>query len=393
MAQMPTFRPDVAIVGFCRFARENGLSGGVRETLDCLRAVRAVGIADREGVRFALRAVLCSSKDDWEGFDDLFDRFWLAGGVSGSADDKKPKQPTDEWTASEGGTIALLGASNGAPGREDPGKAVSGATALEVWRRVDFSEIPRSDLPELERLAHRLLERMSARLSRRLEIMRPPGPVDLRRTIRRSISRGGEPLYLSRKGKRIQRARLVILLDVSGSMNAYSVFLLRFAYALQKHFKRVHTFLFSTQIKEITAALRTRDLPDALEALSREPAGWSGGTRIGASLGDFNRRYSRLLSRETVVIILSDGWDTGEPEVLAQELSRIRGRSRQLIWLNPLLGMEDYQPLTRGMAAALPLVDVFAAAHNFESLLELEQHLRRGRKRTRALGSVVSFHA
>jgi uncharacterized protein len=127
---------------------------------------------------------------------------------------------------------------------------------------------------------------------------------------------------------------------------------------------------------EITAALRTRDLPEALLALSQESAGWSGGTKIGESLLDFNHRYGgRLLSHDTVVMILSDGWDTGEPEILARELSSIQRRSRQVIWLNPLLGMEGYEPLTRGMSAALPFIDVFAAAHNLESLLDLERHL------------------
>jgi uncharacterized protein len=222
------------------------------------------------------------------------------------------------------------------------------------------------------------LRQMSLRLSRRLKSMSLRGPVNLRRTIRRSISRGGEPVYLSRKGRRLQRARLVILLDVSGSMNAYSVFLLRFAYALQKHFKRVHTFVFSTYLIDMTSTLRARNLPDVLEALSLEPAGWSGGTKIGESLLDFNHRFGRgLLSPDTLVMILSDGWDTGEPEVVARELSEMRQRSRRLIWLNPLLGMEGYQPLTRGMATALPYIHVFAPAHNLESLLQLEHHLGR----------------
>ncbi len=395
MSHQPTFQPDAAIVEFCRFARESGLSGGVKETLDCLKAARAVGLADRETLKLALRAVLCSSKDDWDLFDELFERFWSAHKErAGSPARKKPKQPTDDWGRPQSGTIELIGATGDVRATDDPGKAVTGATAFERLRRVDFSQIPHSDLPDLERIALQLLRQMSARLSRRLKTMQPRGPVDLRRTIRRSISRGGEPIYLSRKGRKLERTRLVILLDVSGSMNAYSLFLVRFAYALQKHFKRVNTFLFSTELKEITVVLRPRDLPQALEALSQEPAGWSGGTKIGESLRDFNHRYgSKLLSRDTLVVILSDGWDTGEPEVVARELSTIQRRSRQVIWLNPLLGMEDYEPLTRGMAAAMPFIDVFAPAHNLESLLELERHLGRSRQRKHVLHSVVSSHA
>jgi uncharacterized protein with von Willebrand factor type A (vWA) domain len=182
---------------------------------------------------------------------------------------------------------------------------------------------------------------------------------------------------LSFRGRKLQQLRLVILLDISGSMNPYSLFLVRFAYVLQKYFKHVSTFLFSTQLTNITSALRTRQLQDALHALSQEAAGWSGGTRIGESLHRFFVEQGRLLSRNTLFVVLSDGWDTGEPEALAAELGLIKGRVRRLIWLNPLLGMEGYQPVTRGMSAALPYIDVFAPAHNLASLLDLERHLSR----------------
>ena len=159
-------------------------------------------------------------------------------------------------------------------------------------------------------------------------------------------------------------------------MNAYSVFLLKFAYALQKHFRQVDTFLFSTSVVEVSDAMRARRLTDALAKLSHLAAGWSAGTKIGASLCDLNRLHSRKLhAGNTVFMILSDGWDTGAPEVLAAELKAIRRRVRRIVWLNPLLGLTDYEPVTRGMNAALPHVDVFAPAHNLVSLLALEKHL------------------
>jgi uncharacterized protein with von Willebrand factor type A (vWA) domain len=385
MPQDSAVEPETSLVEFCRFVRARGLPGGIKETLNCLKAARVIGVADRETLKLALRAVLCSSKDDWDLFDTLFEEFWQMQAKRRDSvvdSSRQPKQPTDDWGRPQAGVFELLGAGSVAGDSDDRGRAVTGATAVHRLRRVDFSQIPQSDLPELERISLRLLHRMSLRLSRRLRTMQPRGTVDLRRTIRRSISRGGDPVYLSRKGRLRQKARLVLLLDVSGSMNAYSLFLVRFAYALQKHFKRVNMFLFSTQLTEITGLLRTRDLPKALAALSQEPAGWSGGTKIGESLADFNHRYGRrLLSRDTLVMILSDGWDTGEPEVVARELNVMRRPSRQIIWLNPLLGMEDYEPLTRGMAAALPHIDVFAPAHNLESLLHLERRLARSRRR------------
>jgi uncharacterized protein with von Willebrand factor type A (vWA) domain len=241
---------------------------------------------------------------------------------------------------------------------------------------MDFSNVPQDDLAALEEISSRLFRRMSLRLSRRIKIRELADRVDLRRTIRRSIPHGGDPIVLAFRGKKFQQHRLLIFLDVSGSMNSYSLFLVRFAYALQKYFKRVDTFVFSTDVVEISEVLRTRDLPKALHGLSQKAAGWAGGTRIGDSLKEFNRRYGRkLLSRNTVFIILSDGWDTGEPAMLAEQLRSIRHRVKELIWLNPLLGLEEYEPVTRGIIAALPYVDVFAPAHNLESLLELEKFL------------------
>ena len=236
--------------------------------------------------------------------------------------------------------------------------------------------MPVDDLLALEQISMRLFRKMSLRLARRRKIKNLAERVDVRRTIRRSIPSGGDPIVLAFRGRKPRKHKLVIFLDVSGSMNSYSLFLVRFAYALQKYFKSVNTFLFSTNVVEITDLLRTRDLPDALRGLSQRAAGWAGGTKIGDSLRDFNRQHGmRLLSRNTVFIILSDGWDTGEPELLAGELRNTSRRVREFIWLNPLLGLEEYAPITRGMSAALPYVDVFAAAHNLESLLALERYL------------------
>jgi uncharacterized protein with von Willebrand factor type A (vWA) domain len=158
------------------------------------------------------------------------------------------------------------------------------------------------------------------------------------------------------------------------------LFLLKFAYALSRHLREVESFIFSTGLLKISSVMRGRRLSDALEKLSKTKTGWSGGTRIGDSIREFNRLYARqLLSRTTVFIILSDGWDTGEPEVLVTELRIIKPRVKKVIWLNPLLGVAGYEPITRAMNAAVPYIDVFAPAHNLESLLELEKHLSLGK--------------
>jgi uncharacterized protein with von Willebrand factor type A (vWA) domain len=367
---------EQTIIEFCRFARESGLPTGVKESLDALRASGAVGIANREYFKDALRAVLCSSKADWELFEDVFAAFWERSG----AEPRLARRRSSSSEKSElrtGVEQALMGQSR-AGETEGEGKAVLGASAQERLKKADFSELSNTDAAELERIALGLLEQMSLRLSRRTRKMAELGRVDLRRTIRRSIGRGGDPIDLSFRNRKLQQLKLVIVLDVSGSMNPYSVFLVRFAYALEKYFKRVDTFLFSTQLTEITAALRARQLREAMEALAQQAAGWSGGTKIGESLAELSRRHGRrLFSRDTVFIVLSDGWETGDPTMLAEELSAIKRRVRKVLWLNPLLGMEGYEPITRGMSAALPYVDVFAPAHNLESLLQLEGHLQR----------------
>jgi uncharacterized protein with von Willebrand factor type A (vWA) domain len=334
------------IVQFSRFVRDHGFTAGVTETMDSIAAARIVGVGDPTILKLALRAELCSSKDEWDRFDDLFDA--STGSFERVSNDRK---------------------------------IASGAARQERLRRVDFSQVSHGDQVELERIAERFFKQASFRLSRTLRVDQSGDRIDLRRSIRRCITAGGEPVELCFKAKQPKRPTLVILLDVSGSMSLYSFFLLRFAHALQKHFRKAATLIFSTSLLDITAALRSRHLSDAMLALSRKDAGWSGGTKIGESLREFNLHYGkRLLTRDTLFTILSDGWDTGEPEALASELRAIRRGVNKIVWLNPLLGLPDYQPVTRGMAAALPYIDVFAPAHSLESLLRLEKTLTRLRR-------------
>jgi uncharacterized protein with von Willebrand factor type A (vWA) domain len=378
----PAFSPK-SIVEFCRFARENGISAGPKETIDCIQAASAVIDLDKDAFRFALRAILSSSEEGWLLFDELFTLFWGQPDPRSATSSKKAdrRRSAPPGFRHGNGSQTLTGLGDGsAPEREGVQKTFSGASALERLRKVDFSQIPQSDLAELQQISLRLLRRMSYRVARRLRARKSRNSIDLRRTIRRSIGRGGELIDLRYKGPKKERAQLVIFLDVSDSMNPYSFFLLKFAYVLGRYSKEVKTFIFSTMLVEISHLLRGRRVSEVFRALSEMTAGWSGGTRIGGSLEYFNRHHAPvLLSRRTVFMILSDGWDTGAPEELATELGKIRRRVNKLIWLNPLLGLEDYEPVTRGIRAALPLIDVFAPAHNLQSLLALENHLRPGR--------------
>ena len=367
------------VVEFCRFVRANGIGSGTKETVGCVQALETVRSFDPDTFRCTLRAVLCSSKEEWLSFDELFVAFWgepeNRPGIDARNSAKRkfsaPRSGKEKISAMPSGDF--VDSDQEAEGER---KAAFGASAVERLGKIDFSQVPQTDLAELERVSQRLLRRMSYRVSRRLRPGKRREAVDLRKTIRRSIARGGELIELSYKGRGRQRTRLVILLDVSDSMNLYSFFLLKFAYVLGRATHDVETFIFSTSLVAVSSLLRTRRLSDALEMLSQTTTGWSGGTKIGGSLEEFNRLHARrLLSGKTIFMILSDGWDTGTPEVLAAELRKIKRRTNRLIWLNPLLGLEEYEPITRGMSAARPYIDVFAPAHNLESLLALERHL------------------
>jgi uncharacterized protein with von Willebrand factor type A (vWA) domain len=190
-----------------------------------------------------------------------------------------------------------------------------------------------------------------------------------------SLKTGGELIELTYKERRPKRTKLVVICDVSGSMDIYSRLLLQFVYGLQNSFAKVESFVFATSLARITGELKNKTYKNALDRLATNVRGWSGGTRIGASLATFNAQSLPRVDKRTVVIILSDGWDTGEPEQLASALALLQQRAGRVIWLNPLLGSSDYAPMTRGMQAALPFINVFAPAHDLASLRALEPHL------------------
>jgi uncharacterized protein with von Willebrand factor type A (vWA) domain len=252
---------------------------------------------------------------------------------------------------------------------------VPGASDSESASAKDFSEFTNEELEEVSRLARRMVRRLARRPSRRWRTGKRGHRVNLRRSLRLSLKTGGELIDLTYKQRRPKRTKLVVICDVSGSMDIYSRLLLQFVYGLQNSFAKVESFVFATSLARITGDLKNKTYKRALDRLSANVYGWSGGTRIGASLAMFNEQWLRRVDKRTVVIILSDGWDTGEPEQLSTALSLLKQRAGRLIWLNPLLGNSDYAPVTRGMQAALPFINVFAPAHDLASLRALEPHL------------------
>jgi uncharacterized protein with von Willebrand factor type A (vWA) domain len=249
------------------------------------------------------------------------------------------------------------------------------ASDRESLGAKDFSAFLPTELEAVTRVARQIARRLAARPGRRWRSAARGTSVHLRRTVRQSLKTGGDAAELAFRERKPRKARLVALCDVSGSMDLYSRFLLQFLYALQNSFARVETFVFSTRLSRVTDELRGGSYRGALGRLAPEARGWSGGTRIGECLAQFAAAWPRLLDRRTVAVILSDGWDTGDPALLGEAMRAIAARAGRVVWLNPLLGTPGYRPLTRGMQAALPHVDVFAPAHNLASLAELGRHL------------------
>jgi uncharacterized protein len=369
------------LVGFVRLLRDNGFMLGLREVEDALRAAKLAGLARPKPLRRALRALLCSCERDWRRFDELFDAWWLHRGMrravlgAGGAG-KAAARPSGPPIAARFGVPERIEHNGDVADAAAQGRA-GGASAAESLAATDLRHIADSDeIERLHALAERLAARMRHRLSRREKARRRGRRLDFRRVIHKSVQSGGTPIRLVFRRRRDKPVRLVAILDVSGSMSPYATFFVRFVKSILDRFREADAFVFHTRLVHIGAALKERETERAAMRLSLMAQGWAGGTRIGESLATFNRSYAAsVLNRRTVVIIVSDGYDTGPPERLADEMAALRRRARRVVWLNPLLGWAGYAPVARGMAAALPHVDLFAPAHNLESLMALEPHL------------------
>ena len=366
-----------SLVFFCRSLRDHGLAVTPSEVVTAVTSLRFIDPADRDEVFLSLRTVLTWRVEDFPIFEQLFQEFWnrLAVrpvNVEGASRSRVQRQ-TPKTHA--GGLPFLLEHWASSQAEEQAPVEVPGASDIESTSQKDLAGLTSKELDAISRVARRIVKRLARKPSRRWQPVRRGPRVNLRRSLRHSLRTGGELIELSHKRRKPKKTRLFVICDVSGSMDLYGQLLLQFVYGLQNSFARVETFVFSTALARITGHLKNKTFQRALERLSSNVHGWSGGTRIGASLSAFNAQWLRQIDRQTIVMILSDGWDTGEPEELAGALLQLQRRAGRLIWLNPLLGSPGYQPLAKGMQAALPFINVFASAHDLASLRALEPHL------------------
>ena len=353
------------LTGFAGFLHANGFGVGGADSVSVLETGVQTGILDQQILRWSLKALLCARGDEWRRYDALFDAYFLPPNKKIFVDSNVVTAGAREPAGGVGKgseSAPAAGAGHGVAGDTDSGAARHGASREESLASTDFRALNQAEhAREIEALMRRFARRLKHLHLRREARFHHGRRLDLQGTIRRSVASGGTPLRLAWKERRRVRPRLVLLLDVSRSMSLYSFFYLRLARALCAELADVHCFIFHTRITGVGEALRDPDPWRSQERLHLLAAGWAGGTRIGECLRDFNRDHAaRLVHSRTGVIIVSDGYDTGEPALLAQALATLRRRSRRMVWLNPLLNQPGFSPESRGMQAAMPHLDLLA---------------------------------
>jgi uncharacterized protein with von Willebrand factor type A (vWA) domain len=385
------------LILFGRLLRGLGLDVNPGRMMDLVQALGWIEIGRKPDFYHATRSLLVHRREDIPLFDQAFEMFW--------------RKPSEGWTTLDLSLLAPPPKRRGPifttpplrkpPPSPDNGKDRPAAdkppivqvtltySAREVLRHKDFTELTGEEIEAIKRLMAELVWQLGQRLTRR----RQPGRgdlLDMRRTLRSSLRHGGEVLEWAEREPKLKPRPLVILADISGSMERYTRLLLHFIYGLAEGLdQQVEAFVFSTRLTRVTRQLRGRDVERALRQVSEVVVDWSGGTRIGEAIKSFNFDWGRrVLGRGAVVLLISDGWDRGDVDLLKREMARLQRSCYRLIWLNPLLGSPEYEPLTRGMQAALPYVDDFLPVHNLASLEDLAKRLatidqRRQAQRTR----------
>lgn len=376
------------LAAFLRTLRDASFAVGLREGQDAA-ALLAEGYGEKPSLlRSAFKHLFSARKVDWEKFDGIFDAFWLgrrvrsrvaAAGLPANANNPDTKGIAQNAAMQTGGGALDQAATGDEAGTHDhfgEGRA-EGASPAESIAQTDFRKLSTpADIAEAHVVAARLARVMRTRLTRRDRARRRGYRLDLRRTIHRNTSHGGVPISLVMRQRKEKPLRLVILLDASGSMSMYTGTFLRFIHGVLDEFHQAEAFLFHTRLAHVSDAMKERDAQRALDRLSMLAQGAGGGTRIGESLATFNRWHAaRVIHSRTCVMIVSDGYETGDAALLGREMKALARRCRRIVWLNPMMGWEGYAPEAAGIRAALPYVDLLAPANTLKSLAALEPYL------------------
>jgi hypothetical protein len=372
------------LIGFGRELRRRGLPVGTGRIVTFCRGAAALGALDRTDLYWAARSSLISRPDDVEVFDAAFDE-WFREGIRVELDLAVPPSEVEAESHEEVEGLVVeedrivakewyrLDEGEG-EGEDAEGEAAIRivASAVEVLREKSFADLTEEERRRVALMIRRLAVRVPTRRTRRLRPAATGSRFDVKRTLRRSLRTQGEPFHRAWRDRRSRARPLVLILDVSGSMTPYARALMQFAFAAMAAGRRVEVFCFGTRLTRVTRTLRTKDPDRAMHEVGKLVEDWEGGTRIGASLKSLLDEWSqRTALRGSVAVLCSDGLERGDPDLLRDQMARLRRLVHRLVWVNPLKGSPRYEPLARGMAAALPSIDVFLPGHNLESLEEL----------------------
>src|SRR5436309_11520351 len=368
------------LMAFARALKQLGVKVSLSQVIDASRSVEFVDVARKSDFRALLRSNLISQKEDFPIFDMVFDCFWREQvyervpmeslEIEGTPTESRAQEGGDEEGLEE--AIAETMANNDVPLEDLEEFSIPTYSPQELLNHKDFSEMGVEESRAIARAILLIATKIATQISRRKKRVRKGNAVDPRWTMRNNLKYGCEIIDTVNRKRRIKKTKVVLLCDVSGSMDCYSRFLIQFMYGLQNELWGVETFVFSTSLSRITHLMRTGNIERSLEKLSSQVLGWSGGTNIGSSFSTFNRSFAReLVDDRTVVVVLSDGWDCGDVDLLGEEMKNLKRRCRKILWLNPLLASENYEPLCKGMQAVLPYLDYFLPAHNLVSLTAL----------------------
>lgn len=379
---------------FGRVLRGLGMDVNPGRMIDLVGALEHIQLGYKQDFYHACRSLLVHDKTDIPLFDQAFERFWRKHdggwfdiGVPNLSRQKQSERIVTPPPLSDPAAPPEQDKSNQEENQEDDDllqilEVTQTYSDRETLRHKDFADLTPDELATIKVLIARLAWQLGRRLTRRQKPGRGP-TLDMRRSLRRNLRYGGEMVEWPTRKRKDKPRPLVVIADISGSMERYTRLLLHFIYGLSEGLDEVvEAFVFSTRLTHITRQLRNKDIDQAMRRISQAVPDWSGGTRIGEAFKRFNYDWGRrVLGRGAVVLIISDGWDRGEPELLGREMARLQRSCYRLIWLNPLLGSPRYEPLTRGIQAAMPYIDDFLPVHNLASLQDLATHLARASAR------------
>jgi uncharacterized protein with von Willebrand factor type A (vWA) domain len=376
------------ILLFSQALREKKVRVTTDNVLDALRGTSFINIERKEDFYHLLKSNFISHRDEGVPFDELFEQVWsfedrIGPSLKKSAEQKsKVSEETDSSGSSqlEKSRVSLFKerTDEGDGNQDAEEKEVPGYSPEEILSRKDFRHLDADELEKVREFVSALSRKMALTLSRRWKQGKAGDQLDFRRTLRQSLKYGGDLVELRMKEPKPRPLQLILVCDVSGSMDIYSQFFLLFMYGLQNHYPHCETFVYSTRLSHIRSLLKRKTFQETLRLLSERVVDWSGGTNIGAALHQLHQRHPDFfVSRRTLFLIFSDGWDRGDTLLLDSEMKNLKRQAKRLIWLNPLLGSRNYQPLCKGMATALPYLDHFLPCHNFASLKNLSHLISR----------------